>query len=61
MSDLGYISYVSYWTLKVAKYLLEKTSKSKQLDVSISLADITNKTGIHGDDVFYVLDKFKLI
>jgi len=25
------------------------------------LADITNKTGIHGDDVYYVLDKFKLI
>lgn len=27
LSDLGYISYVSYWTLKVAQYLLEKTKQ----------------------------------
>jgi hypothetical protein len=59
LSDLGYISYISYWTLKVAQYLLEKT-KLKQ-DTSICLLDITNKTGIHGDDVYYVLEKFKLI
>jgi len=26
LSDLGYISYVSYWTLKVTQFLLEKTS-----------------------------------
>jgi len=25
------------------------------------LAEITNKTGIHADDVYYVIDKFKLI
>jgi histone acetyltransferase HTATIP len=59
LSDLGYISYVSYWTLKVAQYLLEKTKLKK--DTSICLLDITNKTGIHSDDVYYVLDKFKLI
>jgi hypothetical protein len=58
LSDLGYISYMSYWTGQICKFLLSQVDKGEK---SVSLQDITNETCIAAEDVNYVLEKFTLI
>jgi hypothetical protein len=54
LSDLGFISYLSYWTGRICSFLLDSIKKREY----VSIQDITNHTCIAPDDIHYVLDKF---
>jgi len=55
LSDLGFRSYVSVWTLRILGLLLEDGGGS------LSLQDISNLTGIILDDVIYILQNFDIL
>ena len=52
LSDLGHRAYVSFWTRRVVKVLLELSQHEKQ----IKIGDIKDRTGMTDDDIKYVLN-----
>ncbi|KNZ62601.1 hypothetical protein VP01_124g4 [Puccinia sorghi] len=51
LSDLGLLSYRNYWTLSIAKYLMNCDPSNKE--EQITLEDIANHTSISLVDVYY--------
>ena len=52
LSDLGHRAYVSFWTRRVVKVLLDMAQNEKQ----IKFGDIKDRTGMTDDDIKYVLN-----
>ena len=55
LSDLGHRSYISWWSLRILKLLLE-TSKE-----SLSIQDISTETSMLPKDIMYILENLKII
>lgn len=56
LSDLGFRSYITWWTIQIVKYLLDNKKLNK-----ISIQMISDATFIDQNDVIYVLENFKII
>jgi hypothetical protein len=56
LSDLGFRSYITWWTIQIVKYLLHNKKLNK-----ISSEMISDATFIDQNDVIYVLENFKII
>jgi hypothetical protein len=65
LSDLGFRSYLSWWTYKILTYLNEwlddHQSKGLKEAPTISIQTISEKTGIDPNDINYVLENYKII
>jgi len=55
LSDLGHRSYVSWWTQRLLKELLENE------DRPLSIQDLIQRTAIEAVDIVYVLENFKIL
>lgn len=55
LSDLGFRSYITWWTIHIIRYLLESTQPK------LSLQTISDETFIEQNDVLYVLENFKIL
>ena len=55
LSDLGHRLYVSWWTQRILKILLERK------DQQVSIADLSTQTAIDPVDIIYVLENFKIL
>ena len=55
LSDLGHRSYVSWWTQRLLKELLENEDKP------LSIQDLIQRTAIEAVDIIYVLENFKVL
>ena len=51
LSDLGHRTYVSFWTRRVIKILLELSGENKPISINI----IKNLSGMTEDDITYIL------
>lgn len=58
LSDLGLVTYRTYWTLAVYRYLL---SVPQHQHISLTVDDISTATSIIPEEVFYVLKSNNLI
>lgn len=58
LSDLGLITYKSYWTVSIYRYLLMLSTSELR---SLSIDDISSATSIVPDEVYYVLKSNDLI
>ncbi|XP_060665883.1 histone acetyltransferase Tip60-like [Drosophila nasuta] len=61
LSDLGLLSYRSYWTWAVLEVLINYTSVLNGDRPSTTIIDISEQTGIHKDDVIYTLNNLNLL
>lgn len=59
LSDLGRVSYESYWGRKLVQLLVDFQSKNP--DKKLSMNDITHSTGIRLLDVRYMLEKLSIL
>ncbi|KEJ83144.1 MYST-family histone acetyltransferase-A [Oxytricha trifallax] len=55
LSDLGFRSYITWWTQKIVSILLESE------DQTISIQNIADLTSIDQNDILYVLENFKIL
>jgi len=55
LSDLGFRSYLSYWTIKILGVLMEPSEQQ------LSIQEISNKTGILTKDIIYVLENYDIL
>ena len=55
LSDPGHRSYVSWWTQRLLKILLENDSKP------LSILELSSMTAIDPGDIMYVLENFKIL
>ena len=58
LSDLGHRTYVSYWTRRIVKILLDLVENDSN---SISIDQIKNKTGMIPDDILYTLKNHEIL
>ena len=56
LSDLGHRTYVSFWTRRVIKVLLELEEQEKE----VSINSISDRTGMTSNDIFTVLNMHKI-
>ena len=57
LSDLGFRTYVSYWSRRIIEYLLSLNGDLSTL----SIQKIVEKTGMIEDDILYVLRNQKIL
>lgn len=58
LSDLGLVTYRTYWTLAIFRFLLSVPEKQQPI---LTLDDICTATSIVPDEVYYVLKTYNLI
>ncbi len=56
LSDLGFRSYVNFWAINIIRYLLTKDKMTK-----LNIQSISDDLFFDPNDVFYILDNFKII
>lgn len=57
LSDLGHRTYVSFWTRRVIKVLLDLDSEDKEISINI----ISERTGMTTSDIMYILTNQKIL
>jgi hypothetical protein len=57
LSDLGHRTYVSYWTRRVAKVLLDLEENEND----ITIKEIQKRTGMTEHDINYILNHQKIV
>ena len=60
LSDLGFRSYLSWWTYRIITLLIEMMKENAPV-VSITINTLSEKTGIEPNDVLYVLENYKIM
>lgn len=55
LSDLGFRTYVTFWAIRIIKYLLHYTPNK------LCIQQISDATNIEHNDVFYILDNFQIL
>lgn len=61
LSDMGLVSYRSYWRLVMCKYLLEHASDEKSRKSGLSIRKISEDTGMTADDVISALEGLRCL
>ena len=56
LSDLGFRSYVSFWAVRIIDYLLKQHKITK-----INVQSIADDLFFDPNDVFYILENFKIL
>jgi histone acetyltransferase MYST1 len=57
LSDLGHKTYVSFWTIRVVKVLLDLEESEKEITINA----IRDRTGMTPQDIMYILNNQKIL
>lgn len=61
LSDLGFRSYLSWWTYRILTYLSLVLANKDTAPGSVSIQQISEKTGIEPNDILYVLENYRIL